>query len=389
MDLNQYTNNRKWPVFNFTTIRITACVLVMAGASCKKSYNLSVINTSVSYLVIEGVINSGGDSTIIKITRTINLAQVASDPLTKAVVTIEDNQNGSFILSEKNKGIYVSPGLNIDKTKQYRLRVKTTDNEVYLSDYEPVLTTPPIDSVGFSIGIDGLKVYVNTHDATNSVKYYRWSYTEPWEFHSFYPSSAMVQGDSLVERTEDQEIYFCYGTNNSSDIPLTSTSNLAQSTLYQKEIAFVPSTSEKLETRYGIAVSQYALTADAYNFYLLLEQNTEQLGSIFDAEPSQIQGNIHCLANPQQSVIGYIGVSNVTTQKAFISYSALPQTWVATYPAFCIISPNTPGVDLVATYIAENPKQFQFTDIARDHSTPICVDCTLRGSRTPPPFWVY
>jgi len=362
-------------------------VLLVNGAGCKKAYDPPAISTPASYLVIEGIINSGGDSTIIKITRTINLNQTATDSVVGALATVEDNQGNSFVLPEQTNGIYVSPGLSVDKTRAYRLRVKTTDNQVYLSAFEPVIITPPIDSVGFKVESSGLQVYVNTHDATSSVKYYRWAYNETWEFHSYFYSTAMIQGHQLVARTQDSDIYFCYANNASSDIPLASTANLSQSAIFQKEVNFIASTSEKLELRYSILVKEYALTADAYNFYSKLESNSSLLGSIFDAQPSAVPGNISCITNPQQPVIGYIGVSNVTSKRVFISNSSLPDSWMATYPSFCLLSPAAPG--LISDYLSENPKLFQFIDLAQDHSTTICVDCTIRGDRTSPPFWIY
>src|ERR1700761_2116624 len=146
----------------------TLIFVVIAGiiiSSCKKPYNPPAVKNPNSYLVVEGIINSGGDSTIIKISRTININQTGVDSVSDATVTVEDNQNGSVSLVQKSKGIYFSPKLAIDKSRQYRLRIKTGGEE-YLSDFAPVQTTPPIDSVGFTIpnnGMPGMQVYINTH----------------------------------------------------------------------------------------------------------------------------------------------------------------------------------------------------------------------------------
>lgn len=379
--------------FNFFSINIRYLVwplFAFCMASCKKSYNPPELNNPPSYIVIEGLINSGGDSTIIKITTTSNVSSTSADSVTKALVSVEDDQNMSVALTEKNKGIYVSPALNIDKTRNYRLRVITTDKQVYLSDFVPVLTTPAIDSVGYSIRNDGLQVYVNTHDATNNVKYYRWDYTETWQFHSYYYSIAMVQGGRyLVPRTFSNDIYTCYGNDASSDIPLATTSNLSHGVLFQKPIALIPSTSEKLETRFSIKVNQYALTAGAYTFYSKLEQNGTQLGGIFSPMPSDIAGNIHCISNPSQPVLGYISVNNVTSKRIFVSKSSLPLLWTPDYPASCMITPPSPNINYISIYTSEDPKTFEFIDLDQNHSTTICVDCTIRGNRKPPAFWIY
>jgi len=81
-------------------------------------------------------------------------------------------------------------------------------------------------------------------------------------------------------------VFSCFAGDVSSNIILGSTATLAQAVISRTPITQVASTSEKLESKYSILVNQYALTNDAYTFWQNLRTNTEQLGSIFDAQPS-------------------------------------------------------------------------------------------------------
>jgi hypothetical protein len=74
-------------------------------------------------------------------------------------------------------------------------------------------------------------------------------------------------------------------------------------------------------------VRQYSLTQAGYNFLTLMQQNTESLGSIFDAQPSQITGNIHSLTNPAEQVIGYVSAGTVQQQRLFISREQILSTF--------------------------------------------------------------
>ena len=49
-----------------------------------------------------------------------------------------------------------------------------------------------------------------------------------------------------------------------------------------------------------------------------LKENTEQLRCIFDALPSDIPGNLHCITNPPESVMRYVRVSTVSSKTVFI-----------------------------------------------------------------------
>src|SRR5665213_721820 len=181
--------NRKWILL----------FIVLVG--CKKPYNPPVVAASNSYLVVEGVINSGSDSTIIRLSKTVNLSNNTTfSPVLSAIVTVEGDQNTSYPLASGGKGNYVSRGLNLDNAHKYRLRIKTSDNKEYLSDFVSVVNPPPIDSIGYTIQNNGLTVYANTHDPQNNTRYYRWDYQETWQIHSNYYSYFKSDGTQIQAR---------------------------------------------------------------------------------------------------------------------------------------------------------------------------------------------
>ena len=389
-------------------------MLMATMISCKKPYDPPVISSNDSFLVVEGVINSGSDSTFIKLSRTINISgNVNSAAELHAVLTVESDQNAIYSLKETKNGYYVTSGLNLNNANKYRLRIKTANNEQYLSDFVAVLNSPPIDSVNFTVASNGINVYSNTHDATNNTRYYRWDYQETWIFHSNYSSSFISDGHTIINRDlNNNEIYSCWATDSSSTIILNSSAKLAKDIISNNPVTFVSSTSEKLGTEYSIMVRQYALTGDAFKFWQNLKKNTEQLGSIFDAEPSQINGNMHCISTPAKTVIGYISVGSTSSQRIFIQSRQLP-AWLPlkTYPD-CILDTFlykfvAPGsrdtinqVNSAFNFLngATNPPPDLPIDaislpgkppIGYTGSTRECVDCTLRGTNKEPVFWKY
>jgi hypothetical protein len=316
-----------------------------------------------------------------------------------AVVAVVSDQNVSFPLTDAGNGNYISPGLNLDNSRTYRLSIKTPDNKQYQSDLAPVTVSPPIDSVGYNIvntaAQTGVQIYANTHDPSNTAKYFRWDYSEAWAFHAKYVSYWVSNGTTIVIRSPAQDITVCYANDVSSTIVLGSSAKLQQDVIYQNPIIFIPSTSEKVENEYSILLRQYALTADAYNFWLSLKKNTEQLGSIFDAQPSQLEGNIHCITNPAEPVIGYISICAVASKRLVISNAKLP-AWAPDYPYSCELqkdtTPYTIYNDLVLNPktnvpVGPAPAGGATSSPFYTYSTPECVDCTVRGTKTEPPFF--
>lgn len=380
-------------------------VIILLAISCKKPFS-PALNQSGNkrYLVVEGVI-TGSDSTVIKLSRT-KMVDTSKNVLaeTNAIVTIEDDASNTTPLSEIKSGTYTAPPFNLDPAHQYRLRIKTSDSKEYLSDFVPVKNAPGIDSVGFAAHSTGVQVYVNAHDAANATRYYRWDFTEDWQFHSRYNSTYY---NNSAARAVSAQIYTCFANDTSTNVVLASTTTLASDIIYQAPLTTIPANSEKIETKYSILVKQYALTSDAYAFWLNLQKNTEKLGSIFDVQPSETQTNFHCVTNPSEQVIGYLSVGNPSYKRIFITADQLLPSYSPKYPcdceldtAFTVNPPKTPQEVIEtnrfnqsnALYLAVSglflPPGNPFGGpTALTYSTILCVDCTVRGKKSPPSFW--
>jgi hypothetical protein len=86
---------------------------------------------------------------------------------------------------------------------------------------------------------------------------------------------------------------------------LGSTEKLTSDIVYLP-VQYIEPHSEKLSVLYSINLKQYAISNDNYLFLQKMKKNTEQLGTIFDPQPSEISGNIHCLTDPNELVIGLL-----------------------------------------------------------------------------------
>ncbi|MBB6128595.1 DUF4249 domain-containing protein [Mucilaginibacter lappiensis] len=375
--------------------------LLAVIVSCKKPYNPPIVSSDNHYLVVEGVINSGNDSTIINLSRTVKLSEnVSTQLVANYTVAVEGEQGNSYALQSEGNGIYDIGPMHLDPSQKYRLHITTPDGKQYASDYEVVKQTPPIDSVGFTPKSNYLQIYANAHDATNNTRYYRWDYSETWRFHAKFQSGFIVDAGAVRLRHANEGIYYCYGNDKSSNIVLGSSEKLSQDVIFQSPITTISSDAEKLELRYSILLKQYALTKAGYQFWENLKKNTEQLGSIFDAQPTQLQGNIHNISDPTEPVIGYISVTNPQSKRIYINKGQLPDNWIEKYPYECgmpdsafFFHPMT-GTNDVLFYIIQGggiPVTGIFTPLGiagYTYSSPDCADCTIRGKAQKPSFWI-
>jgi len=156
-------------------------------------------------------------------------------------------------------------------------------------------------------------------------------------------------------------------------------------------------TSEKFETRYSILVKEYALTQDAFNYWQILKTNTQQLGSIFDAQPSSPNGNVRNRNNPAEPVLGYVSAGAVQQKRIFIDAAMnLPSSWTP-YDPYANCNPNDGQTSVLegSYYVFYNQSLIPYNPIYDPSGkvtgwtarTRDCLDCRLRGYNHKPSFW--
>ena len=378
---------------------IAILTLIFFG-TCKEKY-VSPANTPVTgYLVVEGVINAGTGLTNIVLKRTTKLDSTSIVYEKGATVFVEGENNTKFNLLESSAGNYSATGLGLNNALKYRLNILTLDGKKYQSDFATVQSTPPIDSVSWKQDSLGAHMFINTHDPTNQTKYYQWDYTETWEYHSpsvTYlkygvfntppPLQYYVYFSDPVLVTWDTTITTCWQADYSKNILTGSSISLSENKI-NLPLNFIPLKSIKLAFLYSINTRQYSLSEGKYQFLQKMKKNTESTGSVFDAQPSELVGNIHCITNPSDPVIGYLDICQIQESRIFISNSQVPD-WGYKPPC----SEREVQFDST-TYMHEQGylplrtgKRGPVPPATIWYSKPLCVDCTLTGSNVKPKFW--
>jgi len=374
-------------------------ILLMLLGGCKEKYVVQVNSPVNGYLVVEGFINISGNTGIM-LTRSSGIDTPRYIPEPGAEVDIQMQNGASYTLAEDFSGHYSVDGLSLDPSQQYRLHIQTANGKEYVSDYIVVKITPPIDSVNWtatsnSVTGNQVNIFVTTHDDQSQPGYYQWQYEETWKYHANYNSDIEYQNGSLILRPLSDDIYTCWRSDLSTTISIANTEKLSSNVIYQYPLTQIPySTSDKLIDRYSILVKQYALTREWYEWNEKIKRNTEQLGSIFDAQPSETGGNIHCVTDPNETVIGFIGCTTETEKRIFIDRTEIPRGTISNGDEFC--QPDTVGlsqedIDLHFQGGGDIPITFLYKNgflVGIEGSIAECVDCRQKGGTTvQPPFW--
>ncbi|MGC4037139.1 MAG: DUF4249 domain-containing protein [Chitinophagaceae bacterium] len=360
---------------------------IIALAGCKKRYYPPVSDDETSILVVDGFINNSGDTTFIRLSHTNKLDSGIKNSIENEAQLTLENVSGNTLYSFQemnNDGIYFVPGINLNFDQKYRLRINTSNGKQYLSDDMPVLKTPAIDSISFGITNNNFAVYANTHDAENKTWYYRWAYTETWNYKASFFSSLIARDGVIYDRQPSEYVYECWKTQQNTQLLLGNSTKLAEDIIYHFPVRLIDFNSVELSIKYFISLRQYALTKEAYEYLENLKRITEQTGSLFDPQPSEINGNIHAVNNPGKTALGYLITCTPSSKQLYITNSEV-QPW--DYNPRCV---------MIELHTDEAAVTNEFTLLSKDGYPPkgifattrSCGDCTVLGGTTvKPPFW--
>ncbi len=385
-------------------------VLFAVIAACRQPFLSPVSELDKDVLCIEGFINTGNESSVITLSRLQDLKDTAAMlPELKAKVLLQEEGGNTIALAEEGKGKYVIGARTYDATKRYRLEITRSNGRKYQSQFVKPTTTPPIDKVGYKLDSLGIRVVVDTHNTNEGPRYYYWDHEETWLFSVPNPSQFYFENNKFIKRT--QSVEFCYRTEKSNKIVLGSTFHLKENIIKEQEVQLAERNTGRISLIYSINVKQHAIDKDYFDYLEKVKRNTESIGSIFDAQPTQNVSNIVNPNNPDEMVVGYFNMHSVQQKRLFVTIDQLPSYLRYTADSCHVEQYDFWFVDktgLVIDYM--HPEQY-FTDPRKyvpiiyvrrgdpafeppfkSYVTGVaaeCGDCTLTGVLAKPSFWPY
>lgn len=367
-------------------------------AACREPFEAPGGSPVTGYLVVEGLVNTGVGPTTFRLSRTIPLPDSSGmKPERSAVVRVEGNNNTATVLPEISAGVYSVAQLNLSPNAKYRLHIRTSNGREYITEYESPRKSPPIDNIAWEKTGEGVQLYINTHDPADTTRYYRWEYEETWEFHSYYYTTIhYVLGPDGVAYDVDfstpaqsEAKFKCWRSLASTNILIGNSTKLSRDTIHLPLLS-VPQDSWKISVLYSVNVKQYSPSPRGYEFLQRMKRNTENLGTLFDAQPSQLESNIRCVQDPSETIIGYADIAEMVEKRIFIKRSEV-SPWNYRQQCEEVSLPNNRDSVREVQYVMIPTSADEVSLIGKVlryfASIPACVDCTTMGSNIKPSFW--
>ncbi len=390
---------------------ITAIIsLVLFFTGCISPFEPDIEGEN-GLMVVDGSLIKGRETQVIMISKTSPISQIEYLPVEGCKVRIMDSTGNEFVFDEESPGKYVA---NIDDAwlnydKQYKLIFTTSSGDGYESDYQGLLKTAPVDSV-YSIpeyhyssvtgkeSTEGMQFYVDLDAPVDASRYYRWVLEETWENRADKEIWGVYDGKTIKRFYPSDSLYRCWTTRDVTGLYCASTINLSENRIKKVPLHFVEIHSPKVSIKYCATITQYALNADAYDYWYEKEKELNESGNIYTIQPSQPKSNIHNTKKPDELVLGFFWVASCTSKRVFIKSLASPEGLsCSSIGTFC----ESTNFDEIAACIYS--QMMVFADILTEpplyisvqygtqyfiYLTPQCVDCrVLGGVARKPDFW--
>ena len=381
-------------------MNIVYTVLIYMLSSCISLFDPPEgMKDRTGILVVEGVILEEG--TTITLGRTIKLGEELSqfylfEDINNAIIHVIDENHNIVAVARQayNWGSYtVNERFSFVPDMKYALDIQTTDNKHYQSSFVTPVHTPDIDELTWQINEDqSIDIFVSTHDPENRTNYFRWDFEEDWEIRSSRIGSFRYDPVTQSVIPHNYNIrdnrYYCWASDHSKSLLFASSVNYTDAAIKNHKIHSFQPESSRYSYLYSILVRQYGLDQEACLYFENLQRNMDESGSIFAPQPTEKSGNIQCLSDPEEMVIGYIAVSEVKTCRLFIPMAELQLN---------DLEDRYRCSDVPDILFNNRDAAFAFyygygilseTDRGYEYAMLKCLDCTYRGgTKTKPAFW--
>jgi hypothetical protein len=371
------------------SIPIFCCLMGVLANACLEPFQAPSSREEVNNLVVDGFLNGTDRRCTIYLSRAEPLeAPHMRIVETGAQVFLKDEIGTSILLGESVAGTYEASDLPFNAGSKIILKITTRDKVEFESKTVTILKTPSIDSVTWATDQTGVPLYIYAHNTSDENGYYFWKYEETWSYTARFETAVTLDNNlNLIPLTEN--MYQCWNSEKSKDILVASSTVLNDdSGILQKfPLVTVPWESEKLQTRYSVEIEQRAISKETYEYLQELKKNTENLGTLFDPLPSQPVGNLKCLTYPDELVLGNFTASTIEQKRIFISTIGLERP-----PGKRSVTGNE-SCALVEIRSRADWELFApvWNGTVMDPvmgTSPICVDCRIRGgTNIKPDFW--
>ncbi len=311
-------------------------------ASCARPYDPD-LDPPGSLLVVEGLLTDNMNLSEIKLSRTFGFGEMKmNDPEEGALVWVTDQDEQMLPFVEVYAGSYLPNGWDPVVGGTYTLHIETSDGSSYVSTPQTMQPPVRIDSIYGKKAVHQV-METNLEGGT---------YIRSFSGTDYFVDITGVAGETPRFRMEVViVVLYVWETGGSSTHTYYAWKKLfTPGRLNINSADFEPdadtirnhllvfTADDRISNRldideylqyHALIVRQFSLTDEAAAFYQGMKEQLESEGRLFDPIAVQLVGNVKCVSDPGQPVLGLFDVSSVHSD-SYINYSPsyMEEKWI-------------------------------------------------------------
>lgn len=332
---------------------LVICILSTTLTTCVDPLNFDQ-GGNEKMLVVDGRVNAGDSIQTVRLNYTSVVGRSANfPPASGATVSLLENGQKKYAYQETEPGIYQLMNFTPQVGSRYQVDIRLANGAQYASESEMMPRPIPIDSAYFTFnGERTLTLFTKVTIPQEGEKpYLRARIRHVYQHTDQYcdPFDKVQTCYYELERATDNQL-----------IPLLDGSKWERGISIPFSIAQAPVIDSIFGEITYYTILQESISLQTLRYWEKVQRLLAQRGSIFDAPPGQIRGNIYKVDEPEKLVLGLFYASSET-----IAY-------VKTYPLDFLPLQLTPYCGVYGSY----PNPFPY---------PECCYCPFGIAR--PDYW--
>ena len=297
-------------------------ILVIGTVSCIEEIDFTA-EEEKGTLVVDCTLSTFSDTNFVHLFRTGNLGDQFLSPELGAQITLHDNLGNQMDATSLENGFYyfLRDHLEIIVGQSYYLNIKTNDGRIYQSETETIQPAPEIQKLAFDFSIEQI-VDRETRVLERSF------------FNLFLHTTLPTIADNTFLKWDVEHVFtvielmchplatpkVCYLSRpiGMNEVLLLDGTLFSGGSEIKEQVAHV-----EMDYAFGLTasfyVSQKSLTATAHSYWQKVHKVISGGGSIFEAPPAAIPGNIVSISHPKEEVLGLFSAVDEKRELIFIT----------------------------------------------------------------------
>jgi hypothetical protein len=333
-------------------------LVFMALSACVDRISFDV-PPAQSLMVVDGMISDAPGPYTVKLSNSFNISDDSAThfPVTKAKVTLFDDQGNSEDFKETSAGEYTTGGvLQGAVGHSYYIHIETAEGNIFESSPDQITSGGEVENIKFQFQANTIKkpygdeeadvfnIFVDANAPSGIESYVRWRFTgiykivtnpelrviwsdggtaymdpSPCSGYEVFPAT----GGGKLTKVGDCTCCTCW-INDYETIPHLSDGQLVSENQFRNvNVGQIPINRSTFSDKYMVVVDQMSMTKSTFDFFKVIRSQKEGATSLFQPPYGEIRGNIKAV-NSNISVVGIFWATSVKTAHAFLLKSDLP-----------------------------------------------------------------